>query len=222
MVVSKKSVPLVPSADVSPPPLRHDRWWFRDVVIPILIAVIVGGMVIAGQYLIDDRRADREQAMADRQQAEADELARLEDMRFIREQSAGLEPLRYGEGEDNVLPPYLPFQGMDLHGMDLSFMDLRRANFTNADLTNVNFHQANLRGAIFRESTVVGVNFIEAELNEASFWRVAFIDSDLRGATTGGTMFTYTCRNAGTKWITSPDQQQQRDDRMCTTAEDEP
>ncbi|MHA7156219.1 pentapeptide repeat-containing protein [Arthrobacter sp. TMN-50] len=177
MADSKKSA--VGESDISRPPRKNPPWWVRDG----LVALTVGGLLLAGQAFIDDRRTDREQVAAAKL---SNELSRIEDLRFIRERSAELPPQSEG-----ALFNQLPFAEMDLSGQNLSNLDLRGADFTSANLTDTKFFMSDLRGAIFRNTVLTKTSFEAAKLEEATFHRVSLRGTNFSNS--NGGIFSDVC-----------------------------
>lgn len=130
-------------------------FWTRDVVVPLLIAFITGGIVawgtIVAQQEIDDTRADR--------------LLRAANLTFIRDKSS----------PDPDLPR--PFNGIDLAEQNLRGLELANAHFDEAKLNGAKFGAADLRGAQFNGADLSGAVLDFADLTKANL-----SGTDLRGA----------------------------------------
>jgi len=81
-----------------------------------------------------------------------------------------------------LIVPGANLAGVDFSGADLSRVDLTRANLRGANLAGANFQGAILKGANFRETSLVGANFTGADLNY----------SNLNSADASSANFTYT------------------------------
>ncbi|WP_410659444.1 pentapeptide repeat-containing protein [Amycolatopsis sp. lyj-112] len=156
----------------------------------------MGALLVAGQWVIDDRRSDREVQISSRQSEQAE---RRENVRFVRDRSA-----------DERAPR--PFAGMDLGhqnlaGLQMSSADLRGAylvgtrldsavltgaNLTNAGLSGTTFTGANLRGAdlscrdepkfVACNGSAMGVRFVSADLAKSDLVDVNLSYADLGDA----------------------------------------
>lgn len=136
-------------------------WWVRDVI----IALVVGIVIMAGQWRIDDARSDREGRIA----REQDELAeRRENLRFVRDRST----------QDDVSRPY---GGMDLRGQNLSGLNLSGANLEGAKLDG-----ASLIGTNLADATVWSASFRGADLSGANLDNVYFDCSGMADLPCGG------------------------------------
>ena len=148
----------------------HPRvsFWIRDVVVPLLIAVITGGIVAWGtihaQKDIDDTRADR--------------LLRAANLTFVRDKSS----------PDPDLPR--PFNGIDLAEQNLSGLRLEKAELETANLYRANLYRANLYravmpGADLRDANLQVTNLRDADLTGAKLGRANLIGANLNGANLG-------------------------------------
>ena len=130
-------------------------WWVRDVV----IALLIGGLLFAGQVVVDNRRSEREAEMAS---TLADEADRRENLRFVRERSSD-------EAVDR------PFAHMDLRDQNLAELDMSGANLRHASLVGVELGGADLSGADLAGTTLIRANASNTNFSSADFncrpWR---------------------------------------------------
>ena len=168
--------------------VRDPHWWFRDVVMALIIGgLLVGGTVI-GQKLVDDRRSDREVQAA--MSANRHDL-QLENLRFVRDRAFGQPEgaRRFAEfdlaGQNMVGLPLAgsDFAIADLAGANLSESDLSRANFARADLHGADLARAILRGAYFGPERILdAANSSGADLTDADLTDADLTDADLSHA----------------------------------------
>ncbi|CDO87722.1 hypothetical protein AWC29_27385 [Mycobacterium triplex] len=187
----------------NPPPAsarkRHElRWWFTELIIPTVVALVTGAIVavgtIKGQALLDDAREDR--------------ALRLENLRFVRDHSA----------VDPNQPR--PFGGLDLSGQHLRGLQLANANFDDANLeaailNNSNLHRASFNYARLRnadltaadlsESDVEGADLSGADLGRANLAgaildQTVLYGADLKTASLRGASLTCIYYDAATSW----------------------
>lgn len=155
-------------------------WWVRDGV----VALLIGGVLLGGQALIDDGRSDREAARADDLAMLAD---RRENLRFVRERST-------------VVALERPFQGMDLTEQNLSGLSLSGANFGNAELDDTSFFYADLKNTDFSGASLedsflsftdlTDANLAVAELNGAFLTDAVLVDTNFGYAVADRARFT--------------------------------
>jgi uncharacterized protein YjbI with pentapeptide repeats len=158
--------------------LRDPHWWFRDVV----MALIIGGLLVAGtvtgQKLVDDRRSDREEQSA--LSANRHDL-QLENLRFVRDRAFG-QP----EGSRRFAEFDLAGQnmvGLPLAGSDFAVANLAGANMSESDLSRANFARADLRGTDFARATLRGAYFGPERIPDATSTSGADLTgTDLTGA----------------------------------------
>ncbi|MEV8236968.1 pentapeptide repeat-containing protein [Rhodococcus sp. NPDC077669] len=156
-------------ADSAPRPditgKSHTSFWIRDVAVPLLIAVITGGIVAWGtidaQKDIDDARADR--------------LLRAANLTFVRDKSS----------PDPDLPR--PFNGIDLagqnlRGLELANADLSRANLNDADLAGADLSGASLNGADLEGANLESTNLAGADLAGAYPTKICWSSATLWGS----------------------------------------
>jgi pentapeptide repeat protein len=173
-------------------------WWFSELVIPTVVALVTGALVavgtIKGQALLDDAREDR--------------ALRLENLRFVREHST-VDPNQAR-----------PFGGLDLRGQHLRGLQLANANFDDANLegavlNNSNLHRASfnyarlsnadLTAADLTETQVEGTDLSRAKLDHAnlagaSLDQAALYGADLKTANLTGAVLTCINYDAATSW----------------------
>lgn len=161
--------------------VRDPHWWFRDVVMALIIGgLLVGGTVI-GQKLVDDRRSEREVQSA---LAANRHDVQLENLRFVRDRAFGQPEgtRRFAEFDlagQNML-------GLPLAGSDFAVADLAGANLSESDLSRANFAQADLRGADLARATLRGAYFGPGRIPDAANGSGA----DLTGADLAGADLT--------------------------------
>ena len=174
----------------------------RLPALSILVALLVGGLLAAGsvigQKVVDDRRAERDlQAALSANQHDL----RLENLRFVREQSGEISPdgRRFAELDlagQNLVGLRLngsDFARADLTGANLSASDLSGSNFARAALRGTNMTRANLRGAYFgperipqapdqRGADLTGADLADADLTGADLSHADLTDASLNRA----------------------------------------
>lgn len=143
-------------------------WWFREGLLALLIAGIIGGITVAVQKDVDDRRSDRESAAAklladqtdEANKKQSDLARRLENQRFVRERSA--KDIR-----DR------PFENLDLTELGLSGLSLRGADFRMAKMKSTVLRDSDLRGADFAHAEMdLNTDFNSSDLTGAAIVRV--------------------------------------------------
>jgi uncharacterized protein YjbI with pentapeptide repeats len=191
--------------------LRDPHWWFRDVV----MALIIGGLLVAGtvtgQKLVDDRRSDREAQSA--LSANRHDL-QLENLRFVRDRAFSQPEgaRRFAEfdlaGQNMVGPPLAgsDFAVANLAGANLSESDLSRANFARADLRGTDFAGATLRGAYFGPERIPdatsssGADLTGADLTDADLTDADLGHANLDRAQLNRAILTNVYYDADTRW----------------------
>jgi uncharacterized protein YjbI with pentapeptide repeats len=132
--------------------LRDREWWFRDIVIALIIGSLLSIGSIVGQKLIDDARAERDAAKAT---AQAQHAEQLENLVFVRSLSSpDPETAR-------------PFGHFDLRGMSLVGLQLAGADFAYADMTDTTLVATNFSGADFSEANLTGADLRRANMTGA-------------------------------------------------------
>ncbi|MCA1657449.1 MAG: pentapeptide repeat-containing protein [Actinobacteria bacterium] len=117
----------------------------------VLLAIGIGGLLLAGQWMIDDRRSDRETHAATELALQSE---RLEDLRFVRDKS----------GPERVVRP---FSGVDLSKQTLDGLELAGADFRGAHLLGTSLVGTDLTGARFAGASLTGANLSSAVLANA-------------------------------------------------------
>lgn len=170
-------------------------WWFREGLLALVVAGVIGVCTVTVQKDIDDQRSDREAAAAKLLAEQTDEAARrqaelaqrLENQRFVRERSAK-------EIRDR------PFQDLDLTELSLSGLSLRGADFRMAKMKSTTLRDSDLRGADFAFADMnTRTDFNSSDLTGAAIVRVGggidpmvgnFFNSELISAKLIGVTFT--------------------------------
>lgn len=130
------------------------HWWLRDVVTALIIGGLVAASTVVGQKLIDDRRSDRELAIA----ADANRhREQLEDLRFVRDRSW------------NTPDDARRFAEFDLAGQNLVALHLTGSDFARADLTDANLAESDLSRSIFARAKLRNTDLAQAKLRQAYF-----------------------------------------------------
>jgi len=145
-------------------------WIVRDGV----LALVIGLMLLAGQAWLDSGRSARQQALDETRALRSE---RLENLRYVRERSAGAD-------EDKN------FAGLDLGEQDLQGLDLRGADFRGAILVGVNFSFSDLTDADLSGADVRRVEFFRADLTLADLGRTRLQGAVLHGAMLDRTDFS--------------------------------
>jgi uncharacterized protein YjbI with pentapeptide repeats len=161
--------------------VRDPHWWFRDVVMALIIGALLAAGTVIGQKLVDDRRSEREVQSA--LSANRHDV-QLENLRFVRERAFGQPEgtRRFAEFDlagQNML-------GLPLAGSDFAVADLAKANLSESDLSRANFAQADLRGADLARATLRGAYFGPGRIPDAASGSGA----DLTGADLAGADLT--------------------------------
>jgi uncharacterized protein YjbI with pentapeptide repeats len=166
--------------------LTDPHWWLRDVLTALILGALVAAGSIAGQKMVDDSRAAREDADNAAQNRHREQL---EDLRFVRD----------GSSSDPDRPR--PFSNLDLEGQNLVGLalvgadfayadlddallirsDVSRGDFTRADLRNANISLTNLRGAYFGVDRLIN----DANQHGADLTGADLTEADLTGADLG-------------------------------------
>jgi Pentapeptide repeats (8 copies) len=141
---------------------REPSWWVKDVVVALLIGVVLVG----GQWLLDNRRAAVDRQLEDQRNAAAE---RLENLRFIRDRSSSAAASR-------------PFGSLDLRGLQLAQLHLVGATFTDADLTRAILSSTDLRRAEFQYARLGEANLQGTDLSHATLQSATMRRATLRGA----------------------------------------
>lgn len=183
--------PLKPEVE---PPLK-DRRWLRDIGIPILASIVVGGSLTFAQIHDSRIQADTAIRVANTQAATAE---RLENLRYVRDRAqvatpANLSPRCLGTGGSMFTPdtpttnsstdkpdpsiPELPFKDFDLKEQNLSGLWLNCANFSGANLEG-----ADLSNAVLIKAKFNGANLKNADLRYANLELAQLGGADLRNA----------------------------------------
>lgn len=131
--------------------VREPPWIVRDVAIVFLIGVIL----LAGQWLVDDNRSDRELAAA---RLLNDQASARDNLQFVRERSSPDKSL-------NRPFAWINLSSQNLSGLQLSGSDLTRANLTRTWLDSTKLDHATLHGATLKDAWLSGTNLREADLS---------------------------------------------------------
>ncbi len=191
--------------------VRDPHWWFRDVVMALIVGgLLVGGTVI-GQKLVDDRRSEREVQAA--LSANRHDL-QLENLRFVRDRAFGQPEGARRFAEFDLAGQNLV--GLPLAGSDFAVADLARANLSESDVSRSNFARADMRGTDLARATLRGAYFGPERIPDAASSRGADLtgadltDADLTDADLGHTnldraklnraVLTNVYYDADTKW----------------------
>ena len=177
------------------------HWLFRQVV----FALIIGAVVLGTQIWIEERRENRENALA----ARVEERALLRDnLEFVRSVVMGqsrpetevAEESEDFDGDGSIDPEFdlqrKPFAGirlanqnltrLDLSGADLADSDLSGADLARADLSGAVLRGANLSGAILSGAILFDSDLAGADLSSADLSGVVLISADLSGVDFSG------------------------------------
>jgi uncharacterized protein YjbI with pentapeptide repeats len=192
----RQSTPVVIRTVLSDP-----HWWFKDVVMALILGILISGGSIVSQMKINDHRVAREDARVESENLHAEQLANL---RYVRDGSspdpARSRPYSYFnlEGKDLV--------GLQLAGADFAFADLadtrlmqihmERGDLTRADLRGADMRQADLHGAYFgvdrlqvdpsqpgadlTGADLTGADLTGADLSHANLTDATLTDAKLR------------------------------------------
>ena len=191
--------------------VRDPHWWFRDVVMALIIGALLVAGTVTGQKLVDDRRSDREVQAA--LSANRHDL-QLENLRFVRDRAFGQPEgsrrfAAFDLAGQNMVG--LPLAGSDfavanLAGANLSESDLSRANFAAADLRGTDLARATLRGAYFGPeripdaATSNGADLTGADLAGADLTDADLGQANLDRAKLNRAVLTNVYYDAGTTW----------------------
>ncbi len=191
--------------------IRDPHWWFKEVVLALIIGGLLAAGTVLGQKMVDDRRAERElhAALA----ANRHDL-QMENLRFVRERSWDTpDDSRRFAGFDladqNLVGLRLTgsdFARADLTGANLSGSDLTRSNFARATLHDANLTRTVLRGAYFGDERIpdapdqLGADLTGADLADADLTDADLSHADLTGATLTHTNLTNVYYDAATTW----------------------
>jgi hypothetical protein len=98
--------------------LTDPHWWFKDVLMALILGTLISGGSIIGQMIINDHRVAREDARVEAENLHSEQLANL---RYVRD---GSSP------DPNRSRPYSYFnlEGKDLVGLQLAGADFAFAN----------------------------------------------------------------------------------------------
>ncbi|TFC67787.1 pentapeptide repeat-containing protein [Cryobacterium sp. TMT2-4] len=151
------------------------KWWVRDLGIAFMVAILVGGLSLLGQKLIDDERALRD--------------ARVENLRFIRDisVSATLAETRAAAdvvdeeaaADDFEARRYTPLSGLDLKDQNLAGLTLPRADLSRSMLSGVDFTSADLTDADLSNTTMTSARIVSATMPEADINYANLDDAEL-------------------------------------------
>ena len=161
--------------------VRDPHWWFRDVVMALIVGgLLVGGTVI-GQKLVDDRRAEREVQAA--LSANRHDL-QLENLRFVRDRAFGQPEAARRFAEFDLAGQNLV--GLPLAGSDFAVADLTGANLSESDVSRSNFARADLRGTDLARAILRDAYFGPERIPDAASSAGADLTgADLTGADLG-------------------------------------
>jgi hypothetical protein len=182
----------VSDEDEGPTDTSHEPpWWVRDGV----LALVIGLILLIGQWVIDDRRSDREIQMSARQ---SDEAERRDNLRFIRDQSKNEKAVRPFAAMDlrNQTFIGLPMSGADLRSADLTDARLEGADLSDARMTGAKLYDTDLTGAVLSSADlscskldmticadfIVRVRFGKANMSAAKLVHSFVVASDFGGA----------------------------------------
>lgn len=191
--------------------LTDPHWWFKDVVMALILGILISGGSIISQMIINDHRVAREDA---RVEAESTHREQLENLRYVRD----------GSSPDESRPrlySYLNLAGRDMVGLQLAGADfafanladaqlmqtqLERGDFTRADLHDADMRGANLRGAYFSVDKLLidehqpGANFTGADLSGADLTGADLSRADLTDVTLTGAKLQDVLYDPATIW----------------------
>lgn len=161
--------------------LRHYSVSSRDLTVGVVSGTLVAVLTLFAQALIDNSRDT--------------EAERRENLRFVREQSAG------GEAGE------VSFRSIDLGERNLSGLGLREAMLTDSNLINANLVRvdlsgaqlirAELSGADLQSATLIGTHFGDARMVNVNLRNADLTDAHISGAhLLGGDLRNATLVNA--------------------------
>lgn len=191
--------------------IRDPHWWFKEVVLALIIGGLLAAGTVLGQKLVDDRRAERELHAA--LSANRHDL-QMENLRFIRERSWDTpdDARRFADFDvagQNLVGLRLTgsdFARADLSGANLSESDLSRSNFARANLHDANLTRAILRGAYFGPERIpdapdqLGADLTDADLAEADLSDADLSHANLTGANLTRAKLTNVFYDGTTTW----------------------
>lgn len=135
--------------------LREPAWWFRDIVVALVVSGLLSLVIYRVQDGSDDRRADDALKSDDRI---ARLQTRLANLQFVRARSGtDIEPR--------------PFDSLDLAGQQLGGLQLEGAEFRYANLRDSDFRDSDLRGADFGYADLAKAVFLHTDLTGAQLDR---------------------------------------------------
>ena len=138
---------------------------------------MVGGLLVAGQWWLDERRAVLDR---DLEEARASTAERLEDQRAVA--AARLENLRYvRDGSAHPIDGQ-SFKALDLVRTNLSDLHLAHANFDRANLSFADLVDTDLREAKLRRAQLAGATLAYSDLHLADFAGASLEGADLYSA----------------------------------------
>lgn len=191
--------------------VRDPHWWFRDVLMALIIGGLLAAGSVVGQKSVDDRRSEREIRLA--LDANRHSL-QLENLRFVRDRSWDTPDGARRFAELDLTGQNLV--GLPLAGSDFAVADLAGANLSESDLSRANFARANLRGADLARATLRGSYFgperipdvidrSGADLSDADLSGADLTDADLghahlTGARLNRAVLTNVFYDADTVW----------------------
>ncbi|MCB0939546.1 MAG: pentapeptide repeat-containing protein [Mycobacterium sp.] len=193
--------------------IRDPHWWFKEVLLALIIGGLLAAGTVLGQKMVDDRRAERElhAALA----ANRHDL-QMENLRFIRERSWDTpdDARRFADFDvagQNLVGLRLPgsdFARADLTGANLSESDLSRSNFARANLHDANLTRTLLRGAYFGPERIpdapdqLGADLTDADLTDADLTDADLSHENLTGANLSRAKLINVYYNGTTTWPT--------------------
>jgi uncharacterized protein YjbI with pentapeptide repeats len=191
--------------------LADPHWWFKDVVMALILGILISGGSIISQMKINDHRVAREDARVEAENLHSEQLANL---RYVRDGSspdpARSRPYSYFDLEGNDLV------GLQLAGADFAFanladtrlmqIQLERGDLTRADLRGADMRQAVLRGAYFGvdrllvDSRQPGADLTGADLTGADLTGADLSHADLTDATLADANLQDVLYDSATTW----------------------
>lgn len=191
--------------------VRDPRWWFRDVVMALIIGGFLAAGSVIGQKIVDDQRSERD--MRSTMAANRHNL-QVENLRFVRDRSLETreETRRFAQldlaGQNLV---GLPLAGSDFAVANLSDANLAESDLSRANLARTNLHdailaRADLRNAYFGPERLpdtgdrTGADLTGADLDGADLTGADLSHANLEGAHLDGAILTNVYYNAETRW----------------------